>query len=272
MKKFFLIFSFIFSSCSLFMHPDKKLYLDPADYSVKHETIKFKSQDGSILTGLFFPAKGSLKGTIVHFHGNSQNISAHWPYSVQFSNYGYNVFIFDYRGFGASKGKASIKNSVQDGIAAIKHSFLLPGADKNKIIIFGQSLGGAIAAASVFLCEGFKPAAMIVEGSFYSYKDVAYEVAKNNFYLWPIIWYPKIFISGEYSPEKYIDKIDCPKLFIHSRKDHTVPFSQGKKYYEKASQPKEFIETPDGHIEALGKYKELFLPKIISFLEKHLSS
>ncbi len=264
------IFAFFLSSCSLFFHPDKKLYSDPAEKGIVHEVIKFKPQDGRILTGLFFPASGEAKATIVHFHGNSQNISAHWHYSAKFAQYGYNVFIFDYGGFGASEGRPSIEQAIKDGAAAIRHSFLLPGAKPDKIVLFAQSLGSAIAPASAAQVEGFKPAALIIEGGFYSYKDVAIAVAKENIYLWPLIWYPEIFVRDKYAPFKYIDKIPCPKLFIHSRKDKTVPFSQGLKYYQIAPAPKEFIETPDNHIEALGIYSDLFLPKILMFLDKAL--
>ncbi len=267
MKIFLLPIFFFFSSCSLFMHPNRKLYKDPIDYNIKHEVIKFKNRRNEILTGIFFPAQGKSKATIVHFHGNAQNMSAHWTYSQPFSLAGYNVFIFDYSGFGASQGKATVKNAIEDGADAIKQSFLLPNAEKGKIVIFAQSIGGAIAPASMSLLEDFKPAMMIIEGSFYSYKEIATIVAKRKIFFWPMIWYPYLFVSDKFSPKNYINKIDCPKLFIHSEKDDIVDFTQGLKYYEKALPPKVFWETPSGHIEAFGLHKDTFLPKAIQFLD-----
>lgn len=267
MKKILALYVFFLSSCSLFMHPDSKLYRDPALYGIKHEIIKFKAADGSMLTGIFFPAEGRPLATIVHFHGNSQNMSAHWMYSQPFTAAGYNVFIFDYRGFGASQGSASVSNAVEDGVAAIKQSFLLPGADKSRIIIFGQSLGGAVCAASAALTENFRPMAMIIEGSFSSYREIASAAARKKIYFWPLIWYPPLFVSDRYSPVKYLDRFDFPKLFLHSRKDKVVFFSLGKKYYERSLPPKKFLEVPDGHIEAFGAYREIFLPEALNFLD-----
>lgn len=267
MKIFFLPIFLLFSSCSLFMHPNRKLYKDPLDYNIKHEVIKFKNRRNEILTGIFFSAKGNPKATIVHFHGNAQNMSAHWIYSQPFSLAGYNVFIFDYSGFGASEGKATVKNAIEDGADAIKQAFLLPNAKKEKIVIFAQSIGGAIAPASISLLKDFKPRAMIIEGSFYSYKEIASIVARKKIFFWPVIWYPYLFISDKFSPKNYLDKMDFPKLFIHSQKDDIVDFSQGIKYYQKALPPKEFLKTPCGHIEAFGAHKDLFLPQAIKFLD-----
>jgi len=237
---------------------------------MKYETIKFNSPDGTPLTGLFFPAEGEVLGTVVHFHGNAQNMTAHYPCSAWLAAEGYNVFIFDYRGYGASGGKATLEGLVKDGAAALDHALKLPGASPDKIIVLGQSLGGAVAVAALAGSKTVKPAALILEGTFYSYKGVASEVFRRRWYSWPLMWLPYLAVSGKYAPSDGISGLTGPKLFIHSKKDRVVPFSQGLKLYEAAPEPKEFWETPDGHIETFCAFREIYGPGLLEYLRKNI--
>jgi len=251
----------------LFFHPETRVFADPAAAGMKYEVIKFTSEDGTALTGLFFPAAGEARATVVGFHGNAQNMTAHFVYSAWLAAEGYNVFIVDYRGYGASGGKASLDGVVMDARAALAHSLKLPGARPDRIVVFGQSLGGAVAVAAVAQ-SGFKPAALVLEGTFYSYRGVASASLRRHWLTWPLAWLPWLAVSGRHSPSDFIAGITCPKLFLHSENDGTVPFSQGKKLYDAAPQPKEFWTVPGGHIEAFGLYRETFGPRLLAFLEK----
>jgi len=254
------------SGCThLFFKPTPRLYSDPAAAGFTSEAVKFKAADGTNLTGLFFPSDGPAKGTVVHFHGNGQNITAHYPYSAWLAGAGYNVFIFDYRGYGASGGKPSLAGLVEDGKAALAQALKLPGAEPGRVIVFGQSLGGAIAVAAVAE-SGFKPAAMVLEGTFYSYRQVASAVMRRRWLTWPFCWLPYLAVSGRHSPADYIGRIDCPKLFLHSVSDNTVPFAQGRKLYAAAGAPKEFLEVPAGHVEAFAAFRGSYGPRLLTFL------
>ena len=258
------------SGCThLFFRPTRHVHLDPAAQQLKSEAIKFVSGDGTELTGLFFPPAGTPKATVVHFHGNGQNMTAHYNYSAWLAAEGYSVFIFDYRGYGASGGKPSLDGAVQDGIAALRHSLKLPGADPAKIVIFGQSLGGAVAAAAVGE-SGFKPAAMVIEGSFYSYRQTASAVMRSHWLTWPFSWLPWVAVSGRHSPSDYIAGLACPKLFLHAVNDGTVPYAQGKKLYAAAAPPKEFLEVPAGHIGAFAAFRRAYAPRLLAFLDSAL--
>ena len=250
----------------LFFQPDRNIFSDPAAAGLKYETIKFSSGDGTELTGLFFAPTGAPLGTVVHFHGNGQNMTAHFPYSAWLAGEGYNVFVFDYRGYGASGGKPSLDGLVLDGKAALAHALKLPGARPDKMIIFGQSLGGAIAVAAAAE-SGFKPAAMILEGTFYSYKSVGSAVLRRHWLTWPLAWLPWVAVSGGRAPKDYIGKIDCPKIFIHSERDGTVPFAQGRKLFDAATEPRQFWTVPAGHVEAFGAYRAVYAPRLLAFLK-----
>lgn len=253
----------------LFFKPSKRVFADPASEGIKYEAVKFKSGDGTELTGIFFPPAGAPRGTVVYFHGNAQNMTAHYSYSAWLAKEGFNVFIFDYRGYGASEGKATLGGLVMDGEAALRQALKLPGARADKIVIFGQSLGGAIAVAASGE-SGFKPAALVVEGTFYSYRQVASAVLRRSWLTWPAAWLPWVAVSGAHSPSDYIAKLDCPKIFIHSLQDGVVPFTQGRKLFDAAPEPKEFWAVPDGHIEAFGAHRQTYGPKLLEFLKKTL--
>lgn len=254
----------------LFFQPSRNIFADPAADGLKYEAVKFSSGDGTPLTGLFFPAAGEPLATVVHFHGNAQNMTAHYPYSAWLAAEGYNVFIFDYRGYGASGGKPSLDGLVLDGKAALAQALKLPGAKPDRIIILGQSLGGAIASAAAGEA-GFRPAAMVLEGTFYSYKGVASAALRRHWLTWPALWLPPLAVSGEHSPGDNIGRIACPKVFIHSEKDSRVPFAQGKKLYDAAREPKEFWIVPSGHIEAFNSYRGTYAPRLLDFFRKALA-
>lgn len=253
----------------LFFQPSQKIFADPASAGIRYEVIKFSSGDGTALTGLFFPPAGKPRATVVHFHGNAQNMTAHFPYSAWLAAEGFNVFIFDYRGYGASGGKAALDGLVLDGKAALLHALKLPGAEPGKIIVFGQSLGGAIAAAAAAE-SGLTPAAMVLEGTFYSYREAAAAALRRHWPAWPFSWLPRVAVSGRYSPADYILKPACPKVFIHSLKDGVVPFAQGRKLYDAAPAPKEFWSVPAGHLEAFRAYRGVYAPKLLEFLKTAL--
>ncbi len=259
------------SGCThLFFRPTGRVHADPAAEGLKYEAIKFNSADGTELTGLFFPAQGAPKATVVHFHGNGQNMTAHYPYSAWLAGAGYNVFIFDYRGYGASAGRPDLDGAVEDGKAALTHALKLPGADPRKIIVFGQSLGGAVAAAAIGE-SGFKPAALVIEGSFYSYRSMAAARLRGAALTCPVSWLAYLLVSGRHSPADHIGHITCPKLFLHAVNDDTVPYAQGRRLYEAAAAPKEFWDVPAGHIEAFTAFRPAYAPRLLDFLQTSLT-
>ncbi len=262
----------LFSACGctyLFFKPSRALFSDPAAAGYNCEAVKFSAADGAQLTGLYFPPAGPPKAIVVHFHGNGQNMTAHYHYSAWLAAHGYGVLVFDYRGYGASGGKPSLDGALLDGEAALREALKLPGAEPDKVVIFGQSLGAAIAVAAVGE-SGFKPAAMVLEGGFDSYRGVAAAVLRRDVLGWPISWLPWMVVSGRHSPAAYIGRIDCPKLFISSPRDPVVPFQQGKELYEAAKPPKEFWRPSSGHIEAFGSFRALYGPRLLAFLQTAL--
>jgi uncharacterized protein len=246
---------------SLFYHPDRVLYDTPARAGLKYEQVVFPSEDGTRLVGWFIPAAGyaaprNAKGTVIHFHGNAQNMSAHWRYVEWLPRRGFNLFVFDYRGYGASEGRPSPKGVFEDSNSALAYVRARPDIDPQRLIVFGQSLGGANAIAAVGSGNRSGVRAVAIEATFYSYSSIASDKVSGAGSL----------MDDTYSPERYIAGIaPTPLLLLHGMADPVIPHAHAGRLFEKASAPKRLVSVEGGgHTEALtprfgAKYQDLLL-------------
>jgi len=233
---------------SMLYYPSREQLSDPAKLALTPQDVWFPSTDGTKLHGWYFKAKErvSPKATIVFFHGNAQNVTTHFYSLAWILDQGYDYFIFDYRGYGKSEGEPSPKGTVQDGIAALR--WTQARAQGGPVIVFAQSLGGAVAMRSVYETrEDFHPRLVVVESTFHSYQAEARSVLSKVWFLWPFQWLAWIVISDKWAPEDQIEKISpTPLVVMHGTDDPTVAFKLGKKVFELARDPKEFWEVPGG--------------------------
>lgn len=245
---------------NVFYYPDHREYTTPAADGYKYEEVQFQSKDGTKLSGWFIPAQGKALGTVVHFHGNAQNMSAHYSYVAWLPANGFNLFVFDYRGYGKSEGKLSRQGVYADSVAAVETIKSRTDIDQNKIILFGQSIGGAnvLAVAGNNHFDGVVGVA--TDSAFSSYKGVAID---HTFLLKPLA---ALLISNKLSPKNTIQNIaPVPLLLIHGTADQVVPYKHAQKLFEKAGEPKELWTVPGGqHTEALGPYRAEFAPKLLA--------
>ena len=266
-----LFFSAIFflGSCSnLFYQPSPKHFADPHDYNLTYENVYFKSKDGTILHGWFFPARGPRKkGTIVQFHGNAQNISTHFFSLVWLVEAGYNLFTFDYRGYAKSDGQPSQKGIYLDALAALETSLIYHnkyGGDK--FIVYGQSTGGAISLRAIPDWQNWDKIHLIVmDSAFASYRDIAFDKLNSKGFLFPFSPISLMVISDEFAADDVYHKIRTPLLSIVGLKDKVVPPKFGKHIYEGVLSSKKWLwELPNGkHIDVFhhdqGIYRQKFL-------------
>jgi len=263
---------FLTSSCNnMFYYPDKRMLINPEKAGYKQELITFYSKDNTELKGWFFKSKTTpVKGTIIHYHGNAENISTHFLFSAWLTEMGYNLFIFDYRGYGQSKGVISREGAHQDAISAYKYAVANFYKKDQKLILFGQSLGGAILLGSFGDLKSLSPiSAIIIESSFYSYQEVVRDKFSNIWLTWPFQHLAYLLFSDDYSPEGNINKISpIPLLVIHGNKDRVVPIKFGKFIFDKAKEPKEFWEVKNGgHTGAFLNKDNTYRKKLIDYLD-----
>lgn len=231
-----------------FYYPDREEYDAPDNAGMAYEHVFFNSADSTSLSGWFIPALGvaqprEAKGTVVHLHGNAQNMTAHWRFAEFAARRGYNLFTFDYRGFGDSAPvKPEPKGVFEDSVAALDYLRTRTDIDVNKLCVFGQSLGGMLAIASV----GASPkgvCALLAEAPFHSYdatiKDKMPHVAVD--------------LDDTYTATAFVDKIaPIPLMFIHGTRDVVVPYSHSVRLFEEASEPKQFLTIEGGdHVDAM---------------------
>ncbi|MCG6935442.1 MAG: alpha/beta hydrolase, partial [Proteobacteria bacterium] len=149
--------------------PQRVLDATPEDWGFDYENVSLQTVDGLRLHGWFIPRPGSDR-VVLFFHGNAGNISHRGDSVAIFHRLGLNVFIFDYRGYGQSEGSPGEAGLARDAVTAWEYLQQMRGYNRDKIIVFGRSLGGTVATR---LAARVKPGALIVESTFSSARDMA---------------------------------------------------------------------------------------------------
>lgn len=213
----------------LFYHPNDTVYGSPRDYRVAVETVSFSAPGGPQLHGWWLPAEDEHRGTVVYCHGNAANVTLHARHVAWLPKLGFAVLVFDYRGYGRSQGSVTRAGTVADAIAAVDFALL---RDPARTVLFGHSLGGAIAICAA--AERPAVRAVIAESTFPSYRRVAAASAPLLAALVPL------FVSDGEDPVQVVQQIaPRPLLVIHGTDDHIVPVALGRELFEAASEPKQ---------------------------------
>jgi len=246
-----ILLSLLISGCSsLFFYPQKPLTENPVARRFSPEDIRFKTSGNLTLHGWFFRAS-EAKGSILVLHGNAQNLGTHINSVSWLVPAGFNVFIFDYRGYGNSEGKPSLDCVHKDAEAALETLLSLPGVDQNRVFVLGQSIGGSIAVYLVATTpHRMNIRALIVESAFASYRQIAREKLGSVWLTW-LFQYPLSYlVSDNYSAIRWIRNVaPIPILILHGIDDNVVPVHHGRLLFDTALQPKDFwmTQTP-GHV------------------------
>ncbi|MBK8874413.1 MAG: alpha/beta fold hydrolase [Bacteroidetes bacterium] len=212
---------------------------DTINFDFTIESVVFKSSSGNNLNGwLIKPKNLTPTITILHFHGNAGFILSQYQAITPLLNYGFQAFVFDYSGFGFSAGEATRNNVLLDGNSALTYLKSREDVKGTKLVIYGQSLGGHLAAV-VAQQRQDDIDALVIEGAFSSHKDIASKTAGI---------FGRILVSEKYSAFKSIQEYKKPVLVIHSTEDEIIPFKMGQKIFENANAPKEFYEIKKCHI------------------------
>jgi len=204
------------------------------------EDLQLTATDGVRLHGWFCTPRVGRNGaldfvetdaTLLYLHGNAGNISHRSDIIGELVKLPVNVLIIDYRGYGKSEGRPSEAGLYADARAAWHYLTTVRGIPASKIIIFGESLGGAVA---IDLASKVNACGLIVQSSFTSVADMAAEVL-------PFV--PSFIIRTKMDSLAKIERVSCPKLFIHSQADEIIPYRLGRRLFDAARAPKQFYEV-----------------------------
>lgn len=224
-----------FNQTRLIYYPERFISATPQIRNLSFEDIVFTAGDGEKISGWLIPSQ-SPKGMILFCHGNAGNISHRLDSIEIMHDLGYSVFIFDYRGYGKSEGSPTEEGTYLDVQAAWNFLVNERQISPSDIILFGRSLGGAVAA---WLAVRVKPKACIIESTFTSAKDMASGMMP---------FFPaRLLCRFNYDTRKALQKINCPLLIVHSPDDDIIPFRHGRNLFEAAKEPKTFLQINGDH-------------------------
>ncbi|AVI61370.1 alpha/beta hydrolase [Halomonas sp. GFAJ-1] len=211
----------------------------PSDRGLVWEAVTLTTEDNVALDAWWVPAPNP-RASLLFFHGNAGNISHRLESIAQFQRLGLSVLIIDYRGYGRSEGSPSEAGTALDARAAWQW-LRDEGNETDEIVVFGRSLGAAVAAELAASLEEHHaaPAAVILESPFRSVP----ELAQQLYPFLPARWLARI----DYPVESYVTQISALLLVIHSRDDEIIPFAQGEAVYQAAQEPKQLLEIQGGH-------------------------
>lgn len=240
--------------------PEKNIVYTPADAGLKeYEDVEIVTEDGIKIHGWYIPHPKPL-AYMIFFHGNAGNISDRiWSIDV-FNQMGLSVFIFDYRGYGKSEGDPSEDGLYKDALAAWHYMTETRRISPDNIVLFGRSLGGGVAS---WLARGKKPGAVICESTFSSIGDMG----QDTYPYLPV----RYLVRYRFSAIDHIRDVACPVLIIHSPDDDIVPFAHGKRIFEAANEPKDFLEIKGSHNEGMMLSEGIYRQGVRDFIQKYFT-
>jgi fermentation-respiration switch protein FrsA (DUF1100 family) len=243
------------SGCTgAFFQPQRALFATPDRVGVRYETLRLRTVDGVELVAWFMPAVGKARATVLFLHGNAENISTHFMNVAWMPAEGFNVLALDYRGYGGSAGSPSLPGAQLDIDAALAALLARPDIDARRIVLFGQSLGGAFAIH--YAAHGAHRGALravISDSAFADYQMIVSEKLADFVLLWPLQWLPRLSVDNDYAPLASIAEVSpLPLVLIHGEADTIVPPHHAQRLYEAAKAPKELWMLPGtGHIQSV---------------------
>jgi fermentation-respiration switch protein FrsA (DUF1100 family) len=235
--------------------PAQALVATPTDIGLRYRDVAIDTDDGERLHGWYLPAAPGSR-TLLFLHGNAGNISHRLDSLAIFHGLGLSVLIIDYRGYGQSSGRPDEQGLYRDGEAALAYLRDRMEIPPSEILLFGRSLGAAVAAR---LASEHRVGGLILESAFTSAADLAAG-------LYP--WLPaRLLVRYRYDTARYLRDACVPVLLIHSRDDEIVPFHHAQSLYRLACEPKTLLEIAGDHNSGFLLSRERYLEGLRQFLD-----
>lgn len=226
----------------------------PQDVGLEGNEVWFETEDGIELHGWFIPVE-EADYAVLFSHGNAGNLQRRSALVRMLSEGGASVLIYDYRGYGHSEGSPSERGLYKDLEGAIQY-LLEYGFMEGQIVLYGRSLGGAVAA---YGATEIQAAGLILDSAFTDLQSMVRDV-------YPFV--PPSLAKYDFPTVQYLDQMNSmPVMIFHSPEDNLVQFHHGEKLYDKAPSPKTFVELRGGHNNNYRISEELFAESLRNFLQ-----
>jgi hypothetical protein len=241
---------------TMMFHPEPGAQLRPEQVGVEGRDVSITTEDGVRIHAFFLPAPGATRA-LLFLHGNAGNASHRLPNAAALMRTGSHVLLLDYRGYGLSEGSATEDGIYADARAGLSWLEREAGIPEARIVVFGRSLGGAVA---VDLVRGREIAGLILESTFAS----AGAIARRIF--GPL---GAFAARGRFESDRKIADLRAPLLFFHGDRDEIVAFELGQSLFEAAPEPKAFEAIRGaGHNDTVEIGGRAYFERIARFIDE----
>jgi pimeloyl-ACP methyl ester carboxylesterase len=221
---------------SLLYFPSRAIIETPASAGLDHRELRLDTDDGEQLHGWWIETGTESLGHLLLCHGNAGNVGDRVLHATLLTAAGFDVLLFDYRGYGRSSGRPSEEGTYRDARAALTCLLEQPGVDPTRVFYLGESLGGAVA---LDLALERPPAGLVLLSAFTGVRELG---ALHYPFL------PAALIPDAYPALRRARELRAPLLVLHGDRDDIVPLSHGKALFEAASEPRHMHVFPGvGH-------------------------
>ncbi len=220
-------------------YPNRQIDQTPDQLGLHYDDVTLTTSDGIRINGWFLPCGHPAKLTVLLFHGNAGNISHRFDKLAVLRDLGVDTFIIDYRGYGRSEGKPDEPGTYRDARAAYDCLVTQRKVAPRSIVVYGESLGSAIAAD---LATKVDVGGLILEEAFTSIGDVG----QKMFPFFPVRW----LVRNKYDTLGKMPRIKVPLLIVHSRDDEIFNMRHAQRLFAAANDPKQLVELRGAHNDA----------------------
>lgn len=286
LKTTLLIASLLLSGCSsltsLYFYPQTVWIQTPEALGLEYQDVWLTAADGTELHGWWLPGQPQSKSSsgqqlvdkngqqaasdlvVLFLHGNAENVSSHVRNVEWLPPLGVGVFALDYRGFGASQGKAIMPSVLQDVEAAA--IWLKAHFPDKKLVVLGQSMGAALAVNFVAAAqEQYAIQALVLDAPFAGFPEVARSAFTSTWLGWifvPFTW----LIPDDWDPVDKASAVTIPTLVMHSPYDQVIPYEQGRAVFTQLAGDRCWLETSGPHITSFNQVKNRLVSQL--FMER----
>lgn len=248
----------------LVFQPRRGRSRDLATLDFGFEETWLEAEDGVRLHAFWLPqaraSEGSADRAVLFLHGNAGDATRRLPNADRLRRLGADVLLLDYRGYGRSEGRPTEAGIYADARAALDHLTKQRGLASGRIVVFGSSLGSAVA---VDLARGKELAGLVVESGFPDMAAIARSFIGIGFQRW---------LGSKLASAPKIAELRCPLLFIHGGRDRVIRPALGRALHDTAPDPKAFYVVPgarhhdaprvggDAYFERIGRFLDEVAP------------